>query len=443
MIGPTMKGDVVSTVAGAASCVALLLAVPSEPAAAAQPAGTVVLGPATLATTSTTTLQNHPSCGGQGCTFIQWSGSSADTAYAAQTNGTIVAWRIASGSAGNKVKLRVLRPAGGGKYSAVASSSTETTSGNASTPDQFTASIPVKAGDIIGVDNANSALIFKTGVLGAFPELWTPPLADGGSPSAPTPPVGTTTNGYQLQIDAYLQPSPATTSTTTTTTTPTTTVTTTTVTTATTPTTPVGRTSLKVANVRLKASWKNSRLNGKVQFSVTLGGASRLTALVKAADGGAIRAERNYVVNRAGRFTETLRLSPGTPPGSYVLRVLGTTGNATQAVREAGFRLAAPPEGIIDTAAISAALGGRPQSTFKSPEKQLWVRFHFVALPKGRTVRIVWRTPSFKLVGAVSKRVATTVDSTLRAAVPLAAGRWYAIISVDGTVVKRVGVRIT
>jgi hypothetical protein len=436
-----MKGAVVSTVAGAASCAALLLAVPPV-LPAAQPAGTVVLGPATLATTSTTTLQNHPSCGSQGCTFIQWSGSSADTAYAAQTNGTIVAWRISSGSAGNKVKLRVLRPAGGGKYSAVASSNTETTSGNASAPDQFSASIPVKAGDIIGVDNANSALIFKTGVLGAFPELWTPPLSDGGSASAPTPPTGTTTNGYQLQIDAYLQPAPTTTSTTTTTT-PTSTVTTTTVTTATTPTTPAGRTSLKVANVRLKASWKNSRLNGRVQFSVAVGGASRLTALVKAASGGAIRAERNYVVNRAGRFTETLRLSPGTPPGSYVLRVLGTTGNATQAVREAGFDLAAPPEGIVDGAAISGSQGGRPQSTFTSPLKQLWVRFHFLALPKARTVKIVWRTPSFKLVGAVSKRVSTTIDSTLRAGVPLAAGRWYAIISVDGTVVKRVGVRIT
>ena len=38
---------------------------------------------------------------------------------------------------------------------------------------QFATNIPVKAGDIIGLDNANSALIFKTGVLGVFPEFWT------------------------------------------------------------------------------------------------------------------------------------------------------------------------------------------------------------------------------------------------------------------------------
>src|SRR5262249_44912536 len=164
-------------------------------------------------------------------------------------------------------------------------------------------------------------------------ELWTPPLPDGGGPSAPTPPVGTTTNGYQLQIDVYVQPSPSTTTTTSTSSTATTTTTTTvtTATTTTTPTTPAGHTSLKVAKV--KSSWKNSRLNGKVQFSVTLRGASRLTALVRGPGAGAIRAERHYVVGRAGTFVETLRLSPLTPPGSYVLRVLGTTGNATQAVR--------------------------------------------------------------------------------------------------------------
>jgi hypothetical protein len=403
-----------------------------------------VLGPATLSTTSATNLQNHPSCGGQGCTFIQWSRAAADASYTSPVNGTIVAWRIASGSAGNKVKLRVLRPAGGGKYSAVASSPTATTSGSPTAPDQFTVSIPVKVGDVIGLDNANSALIFKTGVPDAFPEIWTPPLPDGGSPSAPTPPVGGTANGYQLQVQAYVQPSASTTTTTTTnaTTTTTTTVTTATTTTTTTATTPAGKTSLQVSGVRLETSWKNSRLNGKVLFSVTVHGASRLTALVKTA-GGRLQGERHYQLGRAGTFAETLRLSPGTPPGPYVLRVLGTTGNATQTVRETGFRLKPPPEGIVDRAAISLTKGGAAGSTFRSPQRQLWVRFHFVAPPaNSRAVRIVWRTPSFKLVGAVSKPATATIDSSLRSAAPLAVGRWYAILSVDGKIVKRVGVRI-
>ena len=178
-----------------------------------------------------------------------------------------------------------------------------TTSGDAASPDQFTVGIPIKAGDVIGLDNANSALIFKTGVLGEFPELWTPPLPDGGSSSAPTPPAGTTTNGYELQIDAYVQPSPTTSTTTTTTTsTPsTTTVTTTTVATTTTTSTPApaGHTPLKVANVLLKASWRHSRLTAKVQFSVSLRGASRLTAVIREA--AAVRSEPSGTTSPDGQ----------------------------------------------------------------------------------------------------------------------------------------------
>ena len=187
-------------------------------ASVAQPPGTMTIGPATLATTD---LQNQQSCSGVGCTFIQWSISSVDLGYASPVDGTIVAWRIASDSAGNKVKLRILRPAGGGKFSAVGSSNTETTTGSTTAPDQFSTNLPVKAGDIIGLDNANSALMFKTGVLGALPEFWTPPLADGSPASAPMQPPGTTSAGYQLQIDAFVQPAPKTTTPTTTTTTPT------------------------------------------------------------------------------------------------------------------------------------------------------------------------------------------------------------------------------
>ncbi len=397
--------------------------------AVAQPPGTMVIGPSTLVTGS---LQNHPTCGSQGCTFIQFSGTAADPVYAAPVDGTIVAWRIASDSANNKVTLRILRPAGGGKYSAVASSATVSTSGSQFGPDQFSTSIAVKAGDIIGLDNANSALIFKTGVLGAFPELWTPPLTNGGSPSAPTAPVGTTVNGYQLQIDAYLQPAPTTTSTTTTTTTTTTTPTTTTVN--------PGTTSLSLAHVSVTTRWHNSRLRGKVGFSFTVAGATHVTAEIRR--GASIKAKRNITTTRGGTFPETLSLSPRTAPGSYVLRLVARTESQNPVERESPVVLEAPPEGVVDTATISIARGGPAAASVKSPQKSLWVRFHFLALPKSSTVRIVWRTPSLKFVGAVTKPAAAALDSSLASTAPLARGRWYAVLSVNGVVVKRVGVRI-
>ena len=88
--------------------------------------------------------------------------------------------------------------------------------------------------------------------------------------------------------------------------------------------------------------------------------------------------------------------------------------------------LEAPPEGVVDSAAISLAKGGPSAASVKSPQKALWVRFHFLALPKSGKVKIVWRTPSLKFVGAVTKPAAATLDSSLASAAPLARGRWYA-----------------
>jgi hypothetical protein len=416
---------------GLALAACLAVAVPAAATHAAQPAGTMTIGPATLATND---LQNHPTCSNVGCTYIQWSGAAADPSYASPVDGTIVAWRIGSGSAGNKVKLRILRPSGGGKFSAVASSGTETTTGSASAPDQFSTNLAVKAGDIIGVDNANSALIFKTGVLGSFPEFWTPPLADNAPTSAPTPPPGTLSNGYQLQIDAYVLPTPKTTTTTPTTTT-------------TTPTTtappPPPPTSLQLSGVSLKATWTNSRLSARLRFTVTVKGASHFVAEVRPVTGGGFRSKRNFTTTRGGTFPEQLGLPETTPPGDYKLQVVATTGNGAPASRVESVTLKAPPQGIVDTAAISTAPGGRAATTVKSPVKALWVRFHFLSPPKSRQVKIVWRTPSFKFVGTVTKPFTTTIDSSLRGSAPLAPGRWYAIISVNGTIVKRLGVRVT
>lgn len=223
--------------------------------ALAAPAGTVTIGPGTLASSGTSTLQNDPNCTSLACTYIQWSGSEPDSSYSSPVAGTIVDWRISSGSAGNKVALRVLRPVGGGKYMAVGTSATETVSGNPTTPDEFSTNLPVQAGDIIGLDNSSDALIFETGVLGAFPEFWTPQTTDGSAATAPTTPSGSSSNGYQLQIDAYVQPTPP--ATTTTTATTTTATTTTTTTTASVPTAPRWL-AARFANNILTLTWKAS-----------------------------------------------------------------------------------------------------------------------------------------------------------------------------------------
>jgi hypothetical protein len=77
-----------------------------------------------------------------------------------------------------------------------------------SPPDTHSTSLPIKAGDVIGVDNKSSALMFATGVLGEYPSLFSPELPDG-SP-ATKPEALAADAGYQLQINAQIEPTPST-----------------------------------------------------------------------------------------------------------------------------------------------------------------------------------------------------------------------------------------
>jgi hypothetical protein len=113
-----------------------------------------------------------------------------------------VTWRIASGSS-SPVRLRVLRPVGGGKFAGVGTSAVQMTSG--SPPNTFATNLPIKAGDIIGLDNETQALIFTKDVPGAFPKVFTPALADGAAAAEPTEVVGGGM-GLKLQINADIEP---------------------------------------------------------------------------------------------------------------------------------------------------------------------------------------------------------------------------------------------
>jgi hypothetical protein len=72
--------------------------------------------------------------------------------------------------------------------------------------DTFTTSLPIKAGDVIGLDNDTHALIFTTNVLGDFPQVFAPALVDGAA-AAPKE-VDGGGMGFKLQINADIQPAP-------------------------------------------------------------------------------------------------------------------------------------------------------------------------------------------------------------------------------------------
>ncbi len=93
------------------------------------------------------------------------------------TNGTVTSWRVGSGSSGNLVSLRVLRPGPSLSFTGVGTSAFGTTVSGIAGP--FPASLPIQAGDSIGLDNPNAALVLGVNP-GASQVYWNlPPLADG------------------------------------------------------------------------------------------------------------------------------------------------------------------------------------------------------------------------------------------------------------------------
>jgi hypothetical protein len=192
-------------------------------------------------------------------------------------------------------------------------------------------------------------------------------------------------------------------------------------------------TSVQLSNVQLKASWKEGWLTANLHFTVKVDGATTVTAVVRPVAAGPVAANKAYSFGAAGSANETITLPPRLVPSSYTLKVGDTTTK---------FTVPAPPEGVVDSATISTTKGGKSQKTISGP-KALWVRFHFLVPPTGaKTVKIVWRTPSFQFVGAVNKPYATTIDSTLASNAALPKGTWYALMYVNGKVAKRQDVRV-
>jgi hypothetical protein len=191
-----------TAVAGVAAAVALGSAGgPASTAGAATTAQTVTLG-------STTGDPTANICFAMiNCTYAPFSGVNAP-ALQVPFDGTVTSFSINSGSAGNTVELRVLRPVGGGRFTGAGTSRPQMLPGG---PATFTVSLPVKAGDILGIDNSDSAIMFDTTTPNAITAYYQPALADGAT-AAPNQ----TASGDRLLLSAVVVQTTTTSGTTTT-----------------------------------------------------------------------------------------------------------------------------------------------------------------------------------------------------------------------------------
>ncbi len=111
--------------------------------------GAETVGPP-LPAPSTTNLCS----GGVDCTYI--GGTPSAPLNPVTSDGVITRWRLQSGSAGAAVTLRVLRPASGALRAISSSAPLTSTAGT----DEAATRLTVRRGDILGISNSSSALLF-------------------------------------------------------------------------------------------------------------------------------------------------------------------------------------------------------------------------------------------------------------------------------------------
>jgi hypothetical protein len=194
--------------------------------------------------------------GGLNCTYLPFSNASSPQLLV-PFDGTVTTFSVNSGSASGAVRLRVLRPAGNGQFTGAGTSPAEALAGG---PQTFTVNLPVKAGDVLGLDNDSSALLFETGSPTAVTWYYQLPALADGATAAPN-----NRSALHLLLSAVVASSGTTS---TTTTNPTTTVTVTKTVTVATPPTPPGPPPVLSGVKQSHKVWRASKLTGNPKTPV-------------------------------------------------------------------------------------------------------------------------------------------------------------------------------
>jgi hypothetical protein len=210
--------------------------------------------------------------------------------------------------------------------------------------------------------------------------------------------------------------------------------------------------AVSIDSAVVSATWSQGWLKpgAAVHLRGSVGAPSKLTAILKPVDRPSIvTARTDFDVSQSGGFAETLKLPPRPIPGRYILRLVGVSGTEQVAAVSVDVQIPAPPEGVLDKAEVSVNPNG-PWLTYGSSSgpalhgqyKDLWMRFHFLYPPTGKTVEVLWTLRWHTVVGHVCRRYQDVIETHAGAASPLPFGAWTVVLKIDGRVAKQMDVRL-
>jgi hypothetical protein len=207
---------------------------------------------------------------------------------------------------------------------------------------------------------------------------------------------------------------------------------------------------LTVTAADANAHWNQGWLqpDASIRFTGHVSAPASLTVALRPLDRpGVVTARAAFEVAQAGPFTEAIHLPPRPLPGTYSLRVGGTSAGSPLQTVEVHVAIPAPPEGVLDQAQVGTTSTG-PWLLYKAgtppvvngSHKTLWMRFRFLYPPTGKQIELVWRLHWHRVVGKVYKLYKDTLTTSVSSATPLPSGHWSAALMIDGRVAKKMDV---
>jgi hypothetical protein len=202
------------------------------------------------------------------------------------------------------------------------------------------------------------------------------------------------------------------------------------------------RSAFELASASFEATWSRSVLTGTLVLTGTAGGAGQLTLTLTPPSGPA----RTFQVTvAAGPYNQSVKLpKTGFFPGTYKLRITGTVSGAQIAPKELTLTLAAPKEGVVSKAWISAFGGSAPVARLPASAIGATAHFVFAANPfKGSNVTATWFRNKKKFFGPVGKPRTKNVTSFVGVSGGHLPGGFYTcVLKARGIVVKQVGIQV-
>ncbi|WP_217913379.1 TolB family protein [Miltoncostaea marina] len=187
-----------------------------------------------------------------------------------------------------------------------------------------------------------------------------------------------------------------------------------------------------------RVKWAASRARGTLRVAGTLEAAGRVeVALLR---GRRVLQRRVYALP-AGPFARRVPLGPRVLPGRLTLRIQGVGPTALIPLTRTVV-LPAPPQGVAETAFISALQNGPPARTLRD-KARIFATFRFAALPKGsRRITTRWIPPGRGPTAPDGRPRRRTVTSFIASSGRLPTGVWRCELRVGGALVAVARVRL-